>query len=158
MSLQVINGIKLGSKHFLQSPTDDLESLFYASLSAIFCNQHISKDLSPIEADMKSYLLSGNGRETGLAEYLYTSVNDLTIQPVIEAQPVMDEWDRELSEIYYDIKKRANIHVVLTKDAVDCQWRRSVGWILCAVSGDLKILRIINSHEGVLKEYQPFVR
>lgn len=28
MSLQVINAIKLGSKHFLQSPADDLESFF----------------------------------------------------------------------------------------------------------------------------------
>lgn len=158
MSLQVINGIKLGSKHFLQSPADDLESVFYVALCAIFCNQHTSKDLSPIEADMKSYLLSGNGRETGLVEYLYTSVNDLTTQPVIEAQPVMNEWDRELSEIYYDIKKRTTIHVVLTKDAVDCRWRRSVGWILCALSGVLKILRIINSHEGALMEYKPFVR
>lgn len=70
MSLQVINAIKLGSKHFLQSPADDLESFFYVSLFAIFCNQHTSKDLSPIEADMKSYLLSGNGRETGLMGYL----------------------------------------------------------------------------------------
>lgn len=26
------------------------------------------------------------------------------------------------------------------------------------LSGVLKILRIINSHEGALKEYQPFVR
>lgn len=107
---------------------------------------------------MKSYLLSGNGRETGLMGYLRVSLNDLTSPLPKQAEPVLKEWDRELSEMYYDIKKCANIHVVLTKDAVDCQWRRSVGWILCALSGVLKILRIINSHEGALMEYKPFVR
>lgn len=160
MSMQVIDSIDLGSKDFLQSPADDLESFFHVLLYAVFCNHHTSQSLSPREKLYKSLLLSGTGRETGLCGYLQTIPGDLTSQPLIEAQPVMYEWHRTLYKVYRDLRTRAYIHKVLAKDSdtADRRWRRSVGWILCAFSGVLEILRIINSHEETMKACQPYLR
>lgn len=159
MSMEVIESIDLGSKDYLQSPADDLNAFFYVLLYAIFGNHHTSKDLSPKEARLHSYLLSGTGRETGLGGYLRAIPRDLTSQPVTEAQPVMDEWYRQLCKVYQNLRARARIDEVLAKDAADvCRWRRSVGRILCALSGALEILRIIRSHKEKLKAYQPYLR
>lgn len=43
-------------------------------------------------------------------------------------------------------------------DLVDCQWRRSVGLILCSISGVLGVLQIVERHEEAMEECQSFVR
>lgn len=42
--------------------------------------------------------------------------------------------------------------------AVDCQWRRSVGLILCSISGVLGVVRIVERYEEAMEECQSFVR
>lgn len=162
MSLPLIQSIKAGSKDYQQSPADDLESFFYVTLTALFCNKHTSKNLSPMEKLYKSLLLSGDGtrRGVGLKEYLDAPVNYLSSPPVLEAQPIMDEWHGEMYKVFRDLRMRVDIEqVFVVKDAaVGALWRRSVGWVLCALSGVLEILRIVNRHEEVLKAYQPYVR
>lgn len=162
LSLSLIQYIKAGSKDYQQSPADDLESFFFVVLTALFCNKHTSKNLSPMEKLYKSLLLSGDGtrRGVGLKEYLDAPVNYLLSPPVLEAQPIMNEWHGRMYKVFRDLRMRVDIdQVFLAKDAaVGALWRRSVGWILCALSGVLEILRIVNRHEEVLKAYQPYVR
>lgn len=162
MSLSLIQSIKAASKDYQQSPADDLESFFYVALTALFCNKHTSKNLSPMEKLYKSLLLSGDGtrRGVGLKEYLDAPVNYLSSPPVLEAQPIMNEWHGEMYKLYRDLRMRVDIEqVFVVKDAaVGALWRRSVGWVLCALSGVLEILRIVNRHEEVLTAYPPFVR
>lgn len=162
LSLPLIQSIKAGSKDYQHSPADDLESFFYVALTALFCNKHTSKNVSPMEKLYKSLLLSGDGtrRGVGLKEYLDAPVNYLSSPPVLEAQPIMDEWHGEMYKVFRDLRMRVDIdQVLLAKDAaVRALWRRSVGWVLSALLGVLEILRIIHRHEEVLKEYQLFVR
>lgn len=162
MSLPLIQSIKAGSKDYQQSPADDLESFFYVTLTALFCTKHTSKNLSRMEKLYKSLLLSGDGtrRGVGLKEYLDAPVNYLSTPPVLEAQPIMNEWHGEMYKLYRDLRMRVDIEqVFVVKDAaVGALWRKSVGWVLCALSGVLEILRIIRRHVEALKEYQPFVR
>lgn len=42
--------------------------------------------------------------------------------------------------------------------AVDCQLPRSVGLILCSISGVLGVLRIVERYEEAMEECQSFVR
>lgn len=161
LSLPLIQYIKAGSKDYQQSPADDLESFFYVALIALFCNKHTSKHLSRMEKLYKSLLLSGDGtrRGVGLKEYLDAPVNNLLSPPVVEAQPIMNEWHGRMYKVFRDLRMRTNIDRVFEKDAAGVAlWRRSVGWILCALSGVLEILRIVNRHEEVLTAYPPFVR
>lgn len=162
MSLPLIQSMKTGSKDYQQSPADDLESFFYVTLIALFCNKHTSKNLSRMEKLYKSLLLSGDGtrRGVGLKEYLDAPVNYLSSPPVLEAQPIMDAWHGRMYKVFRDLRMRVDIdQVLLAKDAaVGALWRRSVGWVLSALLGVLEILRIIHRHEEVLKEYKPFVR
>lgn len=162
MSLPLLQSMKAGLRNYQHSPADDLESFFYVALTALFCNKHTSKNVSPMEKLYKSLLLSGDGtrRGVGLKEYLDAPVNYLSSPPVLEAQPIMNEWHGEMYKLYRDIRMRVDIEqVFVVKDAaVGALWRRSVGWILCALSGVLEILRIVNKHEEVLTAYLPFVR
>lgn len=137
-----------------QSPADDIESFFHVAIWAIFHNYYIEEDkLSHREKQIKSLILSNKTRALGHIGYLYAKPHDLSSQLAIEAQPVMEVWHDNMSKFVKGMRNRANIDVVLDKDAVDALWRRSVGWILCALSGVKKIVTIINSHLEELKTY-----
>lgn len=157
MSTDVILSIGNEGGDFLQSPADDLESFFHVTVFAIFHNVYTVEDtLSHRDRYIKSLLLSNKTRALGRDLYLGASLDDLTSPPAKQARDVIYEWARKLPEVYWDIKTRANIDVVLAKDAVDALWRRSVAWILCALSGVMKIVSIINGHLAHLKTYADF--
>lgn len=157
MSTDVILSIGNEGGDFLQSPADDLESFFHVAVFAIFHNVYTVEDtLSHRDRYIKSLLLSNTARALGHDLYLGASVDDLTSPPAKQAMDVMEQWAMELPKVYRDIKSRARIYKVLANAPVDALWRRSVGWILCALSGVMKIVSIITGHLAHLKAYADF--
>lgn len=159
MSHQVLLrlSIERSSNSFLQSPADDLETFLYVALWAIFFNEHTSKKLSEDEEIFKSKLLLKDTRETGVRGCMAAPSWTLSSSPLTkEAQPIMEEWNDKQFKLYKQIRERAMIDVAFVKDVADSLWRRSVGWILCALSGVMMIETIINSQLENLKKYPEF--